>query len=321
LNLKWDKTGHFPAVSKGRKVNLKQLTNAKTSGLSFTDALNAFMLHQRTSRHTEQTVRYYNYTLNKFGAWLESAGVQDLEQVSPTLLRQFMLDLEETLRPNSVHAVMRGVRALFSFLLNEEMLDSDPMRKVKMPKGDKTLLEPFTPEEIKTLFKATEGKDPISIRNRAIIVVLLDSGIRLSECASLKVGDIDPITGTFKVLGKGRKERLTKIGNHSLKSFIKYSRLLVQKNGDPLWIGKYGAMTPAGIAEVLEKLGKSVGVHVHPHKFRRTCALMMLRNGADVFSVQNLLGHADLGVLRRYVSQNDRDIAQAHSEFSVVDRL
>jgi integrase/recombinase XerC len=302
-------------------VNLKQLTTTKSNGLTYSDALTAFMLHQRTSRHSPKTITYYEYSLGKLERHLVACGVEVLEQVTPSVLRQLILDLGETVRPNTVHGIMRAVRAFFNFLVNEEMLDADPMRKVKMPKGDKTLLEPFTSEEIRTLFKATEGKDPTTIRNRAIIVVLLDSGIRLSECASLKIGDIDPMTGTFKVLGKGRKERLTKIGNHSLKSFTKYSRLLPQKNGDPLWIGKYGAMTPAGIAEVLEKLGKSVGVHVHAHKFRRTCALMMLRNGADVFSVQNLLGHADLGVLRRYVSQNDRDIADAHSAYSAVDSL
>ena len=273
------------------------------------------------SSHSPKTLDYYEYSLGKFEKWLIGAGITQVQEVTPTNLRQFMLDIEPGLKPNSVHGILRAVRAFYSFLRFEELIDFNPMSKVKMPKVDKTIMPPFTDLEIKTIMKTTDGKDNYSVRNKAIVMLLLDSGIRLSECASLKVGDIDLVNGMFKVLGKGRKERMSKIGMQTLKAFTKYSRLRGGLEGEPLWIGKYGTMTSAGIAEVLEKLGKSIGVHVHPHKFRRTCALFMLRNGADVFSIQNLLGHADLAILRRYVAQNDRDIAESHQMFSVIDRI
>lgn len=107
----------------------------------------------------------------------------------------------------------------------------------------------------------------------------------------------------------------------ALKSFTKYARHRAGQAGEPLWLGRRGPMTEAGIAETLEKLGKAAGVHAHPHKFRRTCALMMLRSGADVFSVQYLLGHSDLTVLRRYLAQTQADVTKAHQLHSPVDGL
>ena len=122
-------------------------------------------------------------------------------------------------------------------------------------------------------------------------------------------------------MGKGRKERISKLGATALRSFNKYSRQRGGEKGDPLWLGRRGSLTRAGLAEVLEKLGNSVGVHANPHKFRRSCALYMLRSGADVFSVQHLMGHADLTVLRRYLAQTEADVTKAHERHSPVDSL
>lgn len=302
-------------------MTIKQLSRSNSAALPFSDAFDAFMLHQRTSRHTAKTIEYYNYSLGRLRSWLEAQAIKDIAEVDANAIRRFLLELEGTLKPNSIHGIARAIRALFSFLVREEMLEGTPMARVKMPKTDKTLLPSFTPEEIQKLEKGTEGKDPTNIRNRAIVLLLLDSGLRLSECASLSVGDIDPQTGLMQVMGKGRKERVSKLGATALKAFAKYSRIRGGESGEPLWIGKQGPMTSYGLAECLEKLGKRVGVHAHPHKFRRSCALMMLRSGADVFSVQYLLGHADLGVMRRYLAQTDSDIATAHERHSPVDSL
>ncbi|MBX3119129.1 MAG: tyrosine-type recombinase/integrase [Fimbriimonadaceae bacterium] len=302
-------------------MTLEQLTRQNSLNLTLDTALREFDLHQRVSRHSPRTLEYYDFALGRFRSWLEARGVQALEEVGASHIREFMLDLEGSMKPNSVHAIMRGVRALFNFLEREELLVSNPMRKVKMPKLDQTILPAFTETEIGLLMKATQGKDSRDVRNRALVLTLLDTGLRLAECAALKVGDVNTDTGLAKVLGKGRKERVMRLGANSLKAFTKYLRMRGGKVGDTLWIGRQGPMTALGIAETIEKLGKAAGVHAHPHKFRRTCALMMLRNGADIFSVQHLLGHADLGVLRRYLAQTDADIVKAHEKCSPVDGM
>lgn len=302
-------------------MKIQQLTPRISTSLTVAQAIADFMLHQRTSRHSKKTIQFYEFCLGRLLSWLESQQVVLVEEVNATTLRQFMLTLEGAMKPNSVHAIMRAVRALFKFLQKEEAIAACPMDRVKMPKLDKVILPAFTPEEIDLLEKATSGKEATDLRNRALIHLLLDSGLRLAECAALKVGDIDLQTGVFKVMGKGRKERVSKLGSVALKSFTKYARLRSGKPGEPLWLGRRGPMTEAGIAETLEKLGKAAGVHAHPHKFRRTCALMMLRSGADVFSVQFLLGHSDLAVLRRYLAQTQADVTRAHQLHSPVDGL
>jgi integrase/recombinase XerC/integrase/recombinase XerD len=299
----------------------EQLTHSNFNTLTVQDALSEFRLHQRTSRHTPKTLQYYEFCLSRFATFLAQKKLDDMTQVEAGTIREFMLELEGKMKPNSVHAIMRAVRALFIFLEREELISRSPMVKVKMPKLDKTLMPAFTRAEIDALESATAGKEPTDIRNRALILMLLDSGLRLSECASLKVGDVDPHSGIMKVMGKGRKERVSKLGATSLKALTRYLRVRGGNPSDPLWLGRQGAMTAYGLAETLEKLGKRVGVHAHPHKFRRTCALFMLRGGADVFSVQYLLGHSDLAVLRRYLAQTEADVTKAHERYSPVDCL
>jgi len=301
-------------------MRIQQLTT-DNSAISVDQALTEFMLHQRTSRNSPRTLEYYEWTLARFKAFLTAQGLQNVRTVDSGTLRLFMVSLEETMKPNSVHAIMRAVRALFKFLEREELIARNPMAKVRMPKTDKTILEAFTEKEIDQLLAACDGKDATSLRNRALTMLLLDSGLRLAECASLRVGDVDLQTGTMRIMGKGRKERVSKLGSTALKAFLKYARLRGGNPGEPLWVGKQGTMTACGIAETIENLGKAAGVHAHPHKFRRTCALFMLRNGADVFSVQYLLGHSDLGVMRRYLAQTDRDVTTAHEKYSAMDSM
>jgi len=301
-------------------MRIQQLTT-ENSSLSVDQAITEFMLHQRTSRNSPRTLEYYDWTLNRFKAFLTGQSLSNVTDVDSGTLRLFMVSLEETMKPNSVHAIMRAVRALFKFLEREELVDRNPMMKIRMPKTDKTILEAFTEAEVELLLKTCDGKDPVDVRNRAMLLLFLDSGLRLAECASLKVGDVDLQSGTMRIMGKGRKERVSKLGATALKAFLRYARMRGGTAGEPLWVGKQGNMTAYGIAETIENIGKSAGVHAHPHKFRRTCALFMLRNGADVFSVQYLLGHSDLGVLRRYLAQTDRDVTNAHEKYSAVDSM
>lgn len=302
-------------------MRLQQLTTPDFDSLPLSQAFEEFQLHQRTKRHSPRTLEYYDFCFRTLETWLGHENITTVESIDANALRRFSMSLEQRMKPNSVHAVMRGVRALFKFLEREELIARNPMVKVGMPKQDKCILPAFSNEEIAALLKQTEGKDARNVRNRALVLLLLDSGLRLAECASLKVGDIDLSTGVMKVMGKGRKERVSKLGSLALKTFHKYARLRGGKPGEPLWLGKRGAMTEAGIAETLEKLGNAAGVHAHPHKFRRSCALFMLRSGADVFSVQYLLGHADLTVMRRYLAQTESDVTSAHEKHSPVDAI
>lgn len=281
--------------------------------LTLSDGLDEFFLYQRANRHTPRTIGYYEFTLGKMQSWLKNVGIEYVDEVTSSELRRFGLELADSgLADSTVHNHMRAVRAFFRFLEREGIHDGYPMRNVRMPKVEKKILPAFTESEVVKLLKDCEGSEFVDLRNRLLVRLLLDSGLRLAECASLKVGTVDPQTGIMKVMGKGRKERVTRISAETLRTFRKYVRAHGGDDSAPLWIGRRGSMTQAGIAETLEKIGRRVGVHTHPHKFRRTCAIRLLRNGADVFSVQLLLGHSDIGVLRRYLAQSDEDILTVH---------
>jgi len=304
-------------------MTLQQLPTQVSALLTLTDAVAEFRLHQRVSRHSAKTLQHYDHSFSKLAAWLVLEGLERVDTLEPRHLRAFLLWLGEagTLNANSIHGVMRDTRAFFNFLEAEGLILQSPMRRVKMPRLDRTILPAFTEDEIRALERATDGKGPRDVRNRALILLLLDTGLRLNECASLRLGDVDLATGHVKVMGKGRKERVTRLGGRALKAFLRYLRHRGGQTGEPLWVGVRGPMTALGIAETLEKLGKRCLVHAHPHKFRRTCALLMLRSGADVFSVQHLLGHADLAVLRRYLAQTEADVTRVHELHSPVDGL
>lgn len=288
--------------------------------LDLDEAQHEFMLHQRSAGHSQHTINHYTVSLRHLTTAMSELGIEELEEIRPKHLRQFFVDLQAKFKPKTAWGIASDIRAFFNFHQAENDLPN-PMSRVELPKVPREILPAFTQAEVQALMKQTEGKDAIQVRNRALLLTLLDSGIRLCELQGMKVGDIDMQTGVFKVMGKGSKERLSRLGHEAQKAMLRYMRIRQGKPGEPLWVGVRGPMTRLGLAETIEKLGRRANVHAHPHKFRRTCALTMLRSGADVFSVQYLLGHSDLDILKRYVAQTQTDYLNAHERFSAVQAL
>lgn len=292
--------------------------------LTLDEAVEQFLLHQRASRHSPRTIENYEYSLGKLKAWLADQGITNLETVKSTAIRQYLADLQAHVSSGTVATAHRRIKAFLVFHENEGNLDENPIRTVKPPKVDRELLPAFTPEEVKKLLDATAGRDPINVRNRSIVTMLLDSGMRLQELTSLRVGDVCTKSGVIHVKkGKGGKDRITKLGAEALRAYNRYLRIRGGEVGTALWLGERGPLSREGIALTVSKIGKSCGVHAHPHKFRRTTALTMLRNGCSIYSLQRLLGHSDasLSILRRYLAQTEADITADHERFSVLDHL
>lgn len=197
------------------------------------------------------------------------------------------------------------------------------MKRIKPPRLDKQILPALTDQDVQRLMAATAGKTATEKRDRALVCFLLDTGCRRTEVSAMRVGDLDLKTGVVRVIqGKGRKDRVTKIGSKSMVAMVRYLRTRGELHEDePLWTGKRGPISSEGIATLLQKLGAKCGVHANAHRFRRTMALSMLRAGCDVYSLQSLLGHSDLEVLRRYLAQTENDVVRAHIRFSPVDHL
>ena len=174
------------------------------------------------------------------------------------------------------------------------------------------------------MFKVCSGKSDLGIRNKAILSVFLDTGLRISELAGLTLDDIDMDQGSLLIRnGKGGKQRIVHIGTKAHKVLWKYitihrrsysRRLFINRNNDPLDI--------IGIKILIKRLGDKAKVKVHPHKLRHTFAISYLRAGGDVFSLQYILGHSTLQMTQRYLqSLNADDAINAHKKFSPLDNL
>ncbi len=292
-----------------------------TESLSVQDTFRDFLQHHQASGHSPCTITHYKTSLRHFEEFLSRERIDDLSLVRAQHLRAFFADLIARFKPKTANGIASDIRALFSFLAREEAITSNPVQHVTLPKLDKLVLPAFDAKEVKSLLNTCKDKTPVSIRNRAIMLTMLDTGARVSEITSMQVGQVDLETGAFKVLGKGRKERICRLSPTSIRALASYCKLRKGKSGEPLWCGKHGPLTRNGIGQIIGELGKEAGVHAHPHKFRRTCALTILRQGCDIFSLSALMGHSDLTVLRRYLAQSQSDYKTAHERFSAVTSL
>ena len=162
-------------------------------------------------------------------------------------------------------------------------------------------------------------------RNRAVILVLLDTGVRLSELTGMKVADINDDTGFIRVLGKGRKERVVRIGKVARKALWRYLIYRPHKDTNALWVSEEGRpMYNSAVQSLIKRLKERAGISGsgNTHRFRHTFALSFLRTDRNVFNLQYLLGHSDLEMVRRYTSTlGMEDALKAHEKASPVDLL
>jgi len=281
-----------------------------------------FLLHQEASRHTQRTIESYRETLDPFLEYLLKRDITDPEDITPDDIRRFFVQLDRRgLASATVHKFARSIKAFLNFLVREEVLDASPMRKVAMPKQEKKVPNPFTTEDVKALLTACQGET--ALRDRATVLCLLDSGLRVSEFLSLTVGDVDARDGMVKVRGKGQKERFVRLGARARKAVLRYlAGRGNAKDGDPLWMGRHGPLKISGLEKALQRLGKRAGVKpANPHRFRQTFATWSAAAGMDAHSLRFLLGHESLEIARRYVEMAKADIEEAHKRASPVDRF
>ena len=197
----------------------------------------------------------------------------------------------------------------------------NPIRKVQAPRVPLEPIEPVTLDEVHALLD-TCSHSFSGMRDKAMILGLLDTGARANEFLNLNLDDVDLATGAVLIRkGKGRKPRVVFLGRKTIRAVRTYLRSRHDTN-PAMWVSIHGdRMTYTALRCLLRRraqLGKLTSIPT-PHDFRRAFALIMLRNGVDVFALQKLLGHSDLQVLRRYLAQTDQDIQTAHMRGSPVD--
>lgn len=284
-----------------------------------TEAYETFMLDAKARRCTNRTLEHYKHRIGAFIRFLDDQKVNNLSEISSTHIRSHLIALQDRgLTSHSQHAAARAIRAWLNFCVREELLTDSPMKRVKMPKLAVVKKPHLSTEDVQKLLHHAND------REAAIVLSLIDTGVRATEFISLNGSDIDIVNGIVRVIaGKGNKDRVCFLGNKSRRQLMKFWRK-TGRPGDkePVWVSeKTGKrLTISGLRQILVKLGRRAGVaNTTPHTLRRTFATWAWQGGMDLKSLQHLMGHSDLSVIKAYLGVSDEDLHSAHEKHGPVD--
>lgn len=296
--------------------------------------------------HSPETIQTRRVFLKNLGWFLQhrvhaSCGTPELKEFFHYLRhgheepggRWGKKQFSKTVRPETVKDYWVTLSVFFKFLVAEERLAASPMAKIPKPVTRFEEKQPLTPAQVKALLAAAK-RSLHPRRDEAIVLLLLDTGLRSSELCGLKLKDIDLQARQCTVLGKGNKLRVVHFGSttgNALRQHLRQHGNEVENSEPetPLFLAdKSGSiirpLTRSGLQQLLERLAKAAGIEgrsCSPHVLRRTFAVTWLRNGANVFSLQAMLGHSDLRMTQRYLSLARADIADQAKKFSPADNL
>ncbi|MBA7661083.1 Tyrosine recombinase XerC [subsurface metagenome] len=292
-----------------------------------------------------KTIEIYTTAITILERFLKEDGLPtDVAQIGVHELKLFILHLQRTkayrdhlytrpqqkgLTGHTINCYLRAIRAFWSWLVSEEIVETNPFDRIKIPKPPKKVILPFTDDQIKTLLSTIDTRSATGFRDWTIILTLLDTGLRVTELAKIELKDANVNQRSLKVYGKGAKERVVPIGVTAQRAIAKYVTRYrpspVDQLLDHLFLTKAGeSLTANRIETIIKKYGMKAGidgVRCSPHTFRHTFAISYLRNGGDVFSLQRILGHESLDMVRNYVNMAQYDLQAAHQRCSPVDNL
>ena len=231
----------------------------------------------------------------------------------------------ESSAQRSILGRFASMSAFFNWAKSDGLLQQSPTEHIKRPKVAKQIVPIFTREEMQALLAACDDQDEsVAARNKAIITLLLDTGIRLGELLGLRMDRLNVQDGTAQVTGKGAKDRVVFIGAFCKKQLWRYISMFRPEpapNVVEVFLNLDGTpLQDRRLYAVVTGLGKKAGVsNVHPHRFRHTAAVQFLRNGGNIFALQKMLGHTTLDMVRYYVELSQEDVKNVHKTASPAD--
>lgn len=273
------------------------------SAILLSKAIEGFFIYCQARRLSPNTIDDYTRTLRKF---LKHTGEIQIAKIGTEQISAFLS--AQTVGNKTLLNYHIGLAALWTYALKEGFVEKHVVRMVPRPKPKKKVIQPFTQVEVRALLSAIQYEPD---RNRALILLLLDTGIRASELCSLTHSDINLAERSIKVIGKGNKERILPVSSRTASALFSY---LAVVSGKPFRLNR------TSLAQYLRRLGKRAGVlDAHPHKFRHTFAVNYLRNGGNAYELQEILGHSTMEMVRNYVNLAQVDLVNAHKRASPVE--
>ena len=283
------------------------------SVLDLQNLIQGFKLSCQTENKSPKTIEWYICFLNRFYQFLKRNNYPtSVKKISKDHIRTFILFLQQeaktphTERPLSqatVQGYVRTLKSFFSWLKREEYIERNLMIGIPIPRAAVKIVNTFTQEHITSLVNYCRTSEDSGYRNLTIILLFLDSGIRVSELVNIEIEDVNLVEGYIKIRkAKGNKQRFVPIGSLVQKALWKYINQYrpqpVTERVTRLFLSQYGIpLTKSGIQQMLRRYGKRVGisgVRCSPHVFRHSFAKNYLLNGGDIFSLQKILGHSKM---------------------------
>jgi len=283
-----------------------------------------YLTHERN--YSELTKEAYAEDITHFTDFLVETGDDDLLDIDLSDARIYLSRLtDEKYNRTSISRKISSLRAFYQYLLNHEFIEENPFSYLHLKKTGLRLPNFFYDEEIKHLFDAASGSEALDYRDKALLEILYGTGIRVSECQSLRMADIDLDLGVLLVLGKGNRERYVPFGEYAkiaIEEYIEECRTPLMtkyhKEHDYLFVSQYGDhISVSGIQYALNQLIKQTSLtsSIHPHKLRHSFATHLLDNGADMRTVQELLGHKSLSSTQIYTHVTKDHLLSDYNKF------
>jgi integrase/recombinase XerD len=319
-----------------RSMKNKLLTfprHSKQHQLTLSQALEGYHLHAEARRLSLNTIRDYFTTFSKFQLFFEED--IPLADISVEDVELFLASLDG-LKKKTVLNYYVGLSALWTWAFYEGVVEEHIIRQIIPPNPKKAEIIPFTLQDVRLIIAACERSRsyrrpgqleqcnhslPYPERNKAIVLLLLDTGLRASEVCNSKIANIDLRNKRMTVIGKGNKQRTVPF---SAKTGKRIWRYLATRRGyndrDPLFASNDGgAIDRHSLRRFLNRLGQRADVRkVYPHRFRHTFAINFLRNGGDIYTLQYILGHSTLEMVKRYLKLAEQDTENSHRIASPV---
>lgn len=272
---------------------------------------------------SKNTTRSYLDDLSGLIHFLDNEEFGDLLSVSPRIARFYTTSLHNTYSPRTIARKISSLRSFYNFLNKEDILKVNPFSDVELPKKNKLLPKFIYPEEITALFDSINISTSLGKRNKLILEFLYGTGVRVSELCDIKIKDIDFYQNLVLIHGKGSKDRYIPIHNLLSKEITGYllqdrpnflKRAADKENDSFLLNFKGTSLTPRGVRLIINKIINDSGesIKISPHTLRHTFATHLLNNGADLRSVQELLGHAHLSSTQIYTKVSKETLKDSY---------
>ncbi len=274
---------------------------------------------------SQNTVDSYGNDISKLLEYAETCGVTDENEIDYTLLNKFFKQLSELgIASSSAARYLSSIKSYFNYLRSNNYIETDPSERISSPKRARSLPAVLSFDEIETILNSPDTEEKLGLRDKALLETMYASGLRVSEAINLHISDLLLLDGLIRVFGKGSKERIVPIGNSAIEWINKYmikSRPSLERKGKSLnflFLNSRGTkLSRMGIWKILHRYTLEAGIEkeVHPHTFRHSFATHLLEGGADLRSVQEMLGHADISTTQIYTHVDREYIKQVHKDF------